>query len=80
MNKYTIKLINGKQFPYKPIYTLNPVELEILKIYIKTHLKTEFLWASKSPADASILFDKKSDSSFCLYVNYQGLNNLTIRN
>ena len=25
-NKYAIKLIKGKQLPYKPIYALSPVE------------------------------------------------------
>lgn len=31
-------------------------------------------------AKAPILFVKKPDSSFCLYVNYQDLNNSTIKN
>ncbi len=43
MNKYAIKLIKRKQPSYKPIYALSPVELEILKTYIKTHLKTRFI-------------------------------------
>lgn len=29
---------------------------------------------------ASILFDKKPDGNFCLCIDYQGLNNLTIKN
>ena len=65
-NKHAIKLENSKQLPYKPIYSLGPVELEILKTYIKTHLKTGFIQPSKSPAGALILFDKKSNGSFCL--------------
>ena len=56
------------------------MELETLKIYIKTYLKTGFIWPSKSPAGALILFNKKSDGSLWLCVNYQGLNNLTIKN
>ncbi len=63
-----------------PIYILSLVELEILKIYIETYLKTGFIWPSKSSAKASIFFDKKSDGSFRLCVNYQSLNNLTIKN
>ena len=43
MNKYIIKLIKKKQQPYKPIYTLSLVELETLKVYIKTQLKTGFI-------------------------------------
>ena len=70
INKHAIKLIKGKQPPYGPIYILSPVELKILKIYIKTHLKTGFIWSFKSPVSALILFNKKFDSSFYLYVNY----------
>ncbi len=80
MNEHAIKLIDGKQPPYGPIYALSPVELETLKTYIKTHLKTVFIRLSKSPAGAPILFDKKPDSSLRLCVNYRGLNNLTIKN
>ena len=43
INKYIIKLIEDKQPLYGPIYSLKPVELEILKIYIETYLKTEFI-------------------------------------
>ncbi len=70
MNEYAIELIEEKQLAYRPIYTLRPVELETLKAYIKTHLKTGFIRPSKSPAGAPILFDKKLDGSLCLCVNY----------
>ncbi len=43
MNEHAIKLIEGKQPPYGPLYALNLVELETLKTYIKTHLKTGFI-------------------------------------
>ena len=56
------------------------MELKILKTYIKTHLKTGFIWSSKFPAAAPILFDKKFDNTFYLYINYWSLNNLTIKN
>lgn len=78
-NKYAIDLIEDKQLPYGPIYILSPIELETLKTYIKTNLKSEFIQTSMSLDRAPIFFDKKSDGSFCLYVNYQGLNNFTIK-
>ncbi len=56
------------------------MELETLKIYIKTHLKTEFIQLFKSPARALILVDKKPDSSLYLCIDYRGFNNLTIKN
>lgn len=77
---YAIKLIKSKQLFYRPIYSLGLVELEILKTYSKTYLKTWFIQPLRSSARAFILFDKKSDRSFCLYVNYQDLNKLTIKN
>ena len=80
INEHAIELVEGKQPPYGPIYSLGPVELETLKAYIETHLKTGFIRPSKSPAGAPILFDKKPDGSLRLCVDYQGLNNLTIKN
>lgn len=43
INKYAIELVEGKQSPYGPIYSLGLVELETLKVYIKTNLKTGFI-------------------------------------
>ena len=80
INEHAIKLIEGMQPPYGPIYSLGPVELETLKAYIKTYLKTGFIRPSKSPVDAPILFDKKTNESLRLCVDYRGLNNLTIKN
>lgn len=57
MNKYTIKLVESKQLLYGPIYSLEQVELETLKTYIKTHLKTGFIWSFKFPAGLSIFFN-----------------------
>ena len=79
-NEHAIDLEDRKQPPYGPMYSLGPVELETLKTYIKTYLKTGFIRPSKFPAGAPILFDKKPDGSFCLCVIYRGLNNLMINN
>ena len=43
LNEHAINLENGKQPPYGPIYSLGLVELETLKTYIETHLKTGFI-------------------------------------
>ena len=80
INDHTIKLVNGQQPPYGPIYSLRPLELEILKAYIETNLANEFIRLSKSPANTPILFNRKSDGFFRLCINYQGFNNLTIKN
>ncbi len=80
MNEHTIELIDGKQPPYKLIYAFSPVELETLKTYIETYLKTGVIRPFKSPTGAPILFDNKPNGSLYLCVNYRGLNNLTIKN
>ena len=80
INKHAIKLKDGKQPPYGPIYSLGPVELETLKTYIETNLANGFIRPSKSPAGAPILFVRKPDGSLRLCVDYRGLNNLTIKN
>ena len=80
MNEHAIELEEGKQRPFGPIYSLGLVELETLKIYIKTNLANGFIYLSKSPAGAPIRFDRKPDGSLCLCVNYWGLNNITIKN
>ena len=80
MNKHAIELEEDKQLPFGPIYSLGLVELETLKTYIKINLANNFIRPSKSPAGALILFDRKPDGNLCLYVDYRGLNNITIKN
>ena len=80
MNEHAIKLEEGKQPPFCPIYSLGPVELETLKTYIKINLANGFIRPSKSPVGAPILFDRKPDRSLRLCVDYWGLNNITIKN
>ena len=80
MNKHTIRLEEGKQPPFGPIYNLGPVKLETLQSFIKTNLANGFIWPSKSPAGAPIVFNWKPDGSLCLCVDYWGSNNITIKN
>ena len=70
INDHAIKLVDSQQIPYKPIYSLKLVELETPKAYIEINLANGFIRLSKFPANALILFDRKSASSFQLCVNY----------
>ena len=70
INIHVINLEEGKQLLYRPIYSLRPVELETLKIYIETNLANNFICPLKSLAGIPILFNKKLDRSLSLYVNY----------
>ena len=80
INEHAIELVKDKQPPYDPIYTLRSVELEMLKTNRETHLKTRFIWPSKSPVGILILFDKKHDGSQRLCVDWRSFHNLTIKN
>ena len=79
-NEHAIELKKGNQPPYGSIYSLGLVELKTFKIYIETNLANGFIWALKSPANTQILFVRKPNDSLRLCVNYQGLNNFTIKN
>ena len=80
INKYIIKLEEDKQPPFCPIHSLELVEFETLKTYIKTILANSFIRPFKSPTGVLILFNKKLDRSFRLYVNYWNFNNIIIKN
>ena len=70
INNHAIKFVDDWQLPYGPIYCLSFIELEILKAYIKNNLANSFIRPSKSPVGVSILFDKKSDGSLRLCIDY----------
>ena len=80
INKYAINLKLGKQPPLRPIYSLGPVELKIFKTYIEANLANRFIRLFKFFVRASIFFVRKPNGSFRLYMDYSGLNNLTIKN
>ncbi len=80
INDHAIEFVDNRQPPYGPIYSLGPMELEILKAYIKNNLASDFIRPFKPPAEALILFDKKPDGNLRLCVDYRSLNNLTIKN
>ena len=56
------------------------MELKTLKTYIETNLANGFIQPLKSLADAPILFIRKSNGSLRLCIDYESLNNLTIKN
>ena len=80
INEHAIELKEDKQPSFGPIYSLRPVELETLKTYIKTNLANDFIRPFKFPAEIPIHFDRKPDGNLRFYMNYWGLNNITIKN
>jgi hypothetical protein len=55
-------------------------ELEALKSYIDEMLGKGFIQSSNSPAGAPVLFVKKKNGTLRLCIDYQALNQITIKN
>ena len=75
-----IDLQEGTQPPSGPIYNLLQNEFAALWKYLDKNLAKYFIQHSKSPAKAPILFMKKKDGSLWMFVDYRGLNKITIKN
>ena len=80
MNEHIIELKEDKQPPFGLIYSFGLVELETLKTYIETNLANGFIRLFKFPAGALIFFNRKPNENFRLCIDYQGFNNITIKN
>jgi hypothetical protein len=76
---YCIPVKEGFTLPFGPIYSLSRTELEALRKWLDENLSKGFIYASSSPAGAPILFVKKGNGSLYLCVDYQGLNEGTIK-
>jgi hypothetical protein len=75
-----IKLQDGAQPPFGPIYNLSQMELATLREYIDENLSKNFIRHSKLPTGAPILFVKKKDGSLRICMDCRGLNKITKKN
>ena len=66
--------------PYKRFYLIFKDKLLVIKKYINKHLNKGFIYPSIFPAAAPILFTKKLGGGIQFYINYKGLNTITIKN
>ncbi len=65
---------------YESLYNLLNTELVTLKQYLDNVLAKEWIKHFVSSTDAFILFILKKNDSLHLYVNYQDLNKITVKN
>ena len=78
---HAIDMVERKEPPWGPIYTLSEKELQVLREYLDTMPKSGKIRPSKSPANAPILFVPKDHGhGLRLCVDYRGLNKVTILN
>jgi predicted aspartyl protease len=62
-----------------PIYGMTDVESQALKEHLESEVATGKIRPSKSPAGAPVMFVKKANGSLRLVVDYQKLNEVTIK-
>ena len=78
---HAIDMVEGKAPPWGPIYPLSEKELQVLKEYLDTMLKSGKIHSSKSPAGAAILILLKDHGpGLRMCVDYRCLNNMMILN
>jgi len=76
---HEIKLEDGKQPPFGPIYAKTEKELKEERKYIADNLRKNFIRPSESPARSPTLFAGKKDNTLRLCVDYRALNHITIK-
>lgn len=64
----------------KSPYHLAPAEMAELKKQLEDLMDKGFIRPSSSPWGAHVLFVKKNDGSFRLFIDHRGLNKVTIKN
>jgi hypothetical protein len=76
--EHSILVEEGVEVPYDLIYSLNANKLQVLREYIKSSLAKRWIRPFKFSTNALILFILKKDRGLRLYVDYRGLNRVTI--
>ena len=71
---------DGKDLLYKPLYNLFTRKLEVLHQYLNEILEKRWIKSFINLARVFILFMLKKDKNLRLYINYQGLNKVIIKN
>ncbi|KAL3973506.1 potassium voltage-gated channel Eag-related subfamily H member 3 [Sarotherodon galilaeus] len=75
-----IELLPGAPLPSRRLYNINPSEKAALEKYISESLEAGLIRPSSSPLAAGFFFVGKKDGSLRPCIDYQGLNDITVRN
>ncbi|KAI1006278.1 hypothetical protein K3495_g1941 [Podosphaera aphanis] len=77
---HAIELQPGKQPSVARPHSMNRHELKTLRECLEKELSKGFIRISRSPAAAPVLFVKKSNGELRFFIDYRGLNEITVRN
>nr|CAD1835554.1 unnamed protein product [Ananas comosus var. bracteatus] len=77
---HAIELEPGAKPPAKAPYRMAPPELEELQRQLKDLIDAGFIRPSKAPYGAPVLFQRKSDGSLRLCIDYRAFNKVTVKN
>nr|GEV30325.1 putative reverse transcriptase domain-containing protein [Tanacetum cinerariifolium] len=78
--EFQIDLIPGAAPVTRAPYWLAPSEMKELAKQLKELSEKGFIRPSSSPWGTPVLFVKKKDGSFCMFIDYRELNKLTVKN
>ncbi|GJR69884.1 putative reverse transcriptase domain-containing protein [Tanacetum coccineum] len=78
--EFQIDLVPGVAPVARVPYRLEPSEMKELSEQLKELFEKGFIRPSSSPWGAPVLFVKKKDESFRMYIDYRELNKLTVKN
>ncbi|GKB42679.1 putative nucleotidyltransferase, ribonuclease H, partial [Tanacetum coccineum] len=78
--EFQINLIPGTTPVARTPYRLAPSEMQELSNQLQELADRGFIRPSTSPWGAPVLFVKKKDGSFRMYIDYRELNKLTVKN
>ncbi|GJS02875.1 putative reverse transcriptase domain-containing protein [Tanacetum coccineum] len=78
--EFQIDLVPGDEPVARAPYRLAPSEMKELSEQLKDLSDKGFIRPSSSPWGALVLFVKKKDGSFRMYIDYRELNKLTVKN
>ena len=77
---HRIPLMEEKNLPWGPLYSMSQDELKVLKKYLEKNLSKGFIRASFSPTASPVLFACKPKGGLWFCVDYRQLNAITINN
>ena len=76
---YEIKLKDGTEPRFGPLYTMSRDELRALRDWLEEQLKKGFIRPSSSPVASPVLFVKKPGGGLRLCIDFRAINNLTVK-